>query len=70
MVAICLVVALAFAAVVLSLAARLDRVRGRVDRLERRVAALELEQETTLVIEPEAESSVPAPPRPPSQLLN
>jgi hypothetical protein len=63
-VAISLLVVLAFVAAVLSLAGRADRLRRRVERLERRVQALELESAATLVIEPDAL------PRSPSQLLN
>ena len=69
MVAVLLIVTLAFTAAVLALVRDGAQLRRRLEVAERRLAALELEAATTIVVEPEPDSR-PTPPRGPSQLLN
>jgi hypothetical protein len=63
--AVLVVVTLLFTAALLAMVREAAQLKKSVAMLERRVAALELENATTTVIEPE-----PTPPRPPNALLN
>ncbi|MGZ3426605.1 MAG: hypothetical protein ACXVDD_27110 [Polyangia bacterium] len=68
MIAALVIVSLALTAILAVVVHEERRGRQLLERLERRIAALELDNASTLVVEPEKDP--PPPPRRPSQLLN
>ncbi len=67
MVAVLVILTLSFAGAVLALVHDGAQLRRRVERLERRVAIVEIDDATSVTVEPETQ---PPTGRRPSQLLN